>query len=66
MVVLEPRPPVGRLEQGLQGASQVDKAVAHQEEHGEQRGDLVNVAWENEEISLILLTGAQLERSGGP
>ena len=51
MVVLEPRPPVGRLEEGLQGAGEVDEAVTHQEEHGEQGGDLVDVAWKT--ISLI-------------
>ena len=46
VVVLESWSPVGCLEKGLQGASQVDESVAHQEEHGEERSDLVNVAWE--------------------
>ena len=44
VVVLEPGPPVGCPEKGLEGASQIHEAVAHQEEHGEQRSDLVDVA----------------------
>ena len=34
VVVFEAGPPVGRLEQSLEGAGEVDEAVAHQEEHG--------------------------------
>ena len=44
VVELEPGPPVGRPEQGLERARQVHEAVAHQEEHGQQGSDLVNVA----------------------
>jgi len=44
VVVFEPRPPVGCLEKGLESAGQVDKSVAHQEEHGQERSNLVNVA----------------------
>lgn len=44
MVVLEPRPPVGGFEQGLKCASQVYEAIAHEEEHGEQRSQDVDVA----------------------
>ena len=43
MVVLESRPPVRSFEQGLKGTGQVDKAVAHQEEHGEKGSNLINV-----------------------
>ena len=35
VVVLEARPPVGRLQQGQQGARNVHEAVAHQEKHTE-------------------------------
>ena len=34
VVVFEAGPPVGRLEQSLEGAGEVDEAVAHEEEHG--------------------------------
>ena len=34
VVVFEAGPPVWRLEQSLEGAGEVDEAVAHQEEHG--------------------------------
>ena len=35
MVVLELGPPHGGFQEGLEGASEVDEAVAHEEEHGE-------------------------------
>ena len=35
MVVLEPRPPVGCSQEGLQSTGQVHEHVAHQEEHAE-------------------------------
>ena len=44
MVKLESWSPVWSLEEGLQGAGQVDEAVAHQEEHAEKRGEGVHVA----------------------
>jgi hypothetical protein len=44
VVVFESWPPVWRPEQGLQGAGEVYEAVAHEEEHGEEGGDLVDVA----------------------
>lgn len=44
MVVLEPRSPVGGLEQGLQRAGEVDEPVAHEEEHGQQGREDVHVA----------------------
>ena len=44
MVVLEPRTPVRSLEQRLQSAGEVDEAVAHQEEHGQQGSEDVDVA----------------------
>jgi hypothetical protein len=44
VIVLKAGPPVRRLEQRLQGAGQVDEAVAHEEEHGQQGGDLVDVS----------------------
>lgn len=47
MVILEARAPVGRAEERLQGASQVDKAVTHEEEHGEQRRQVVYVTKED-------------------
>ena len=51
MIVLEPRPPVGGLEQGLESAREVHEAVAHEEEHGEQRRDFVNVSCKPRDIS---------------
>lgn len=47
MIIFEARPPVRRLQQGLQSASQVDETIAHEEEHGEQRGEDVDVAKQN-------------------
>ena len=51
MVVLKARPPVGRLEQSLECAREVHEAVAHEEEHGEQRRDFVHVSCEPRNIS---------------
>ena len=45
MVILESWPPVRCLEKGLESAGQVHESVAHQEEHGEKRGDLVDVTY---------------------
>ena len=47
MVVFEARPPVGSPQQGLQRTGQVDKAVTHEEEHGDDGRDLVQVADQN-------------------
>lgn len=44
MVILEAGSPVRGLEQGLQSAGEVDEAVAHEEEHGEQRSEDVDVS----------------------
>lgn len=44
VVVLEARPPVRGAQQRLHGARQIHEAVAHQEEHGQQRRQDVNVA----------------------
>lgn len=46
MVVLEARAPVWGAEERLQGTGQVDKAVAHEEEHGEQRCQVVDITQE--------------------
>ena len=43
MVVLEAGPPVGCPQQSLESAGQVDEAVAHEEEHGDDGSDLVQV-----------------------
>ena len=43
MVVFEAGPPVGCPQQSLESAGQVDEAVAHEEEHGDNGGDLVQV-----------------------
>jgi len=47
MIKLEARSPVGCSEEGLEGAGQVDEAVAHEEEHGEERRQVVDVAEED-------------------
>ena len=44
VVVLEARPPVRCAQQRLQGAGQIDEAVAHQEEHGQERCEQIDVA----------------------
>ena len=51
MVVFESGPPIGSSEQSLKRAGQVDKAVAHEEEHGEQRRDFVHVADEHGDLA---------------
>ena len=43
VVVFEAGPPVGCPQQRLQSAGQVDEAVAHEEEHGDDGSDLVQV-----------------------
>lgn len=47
MVEAEARPPVGGAEEGLEGAGEVDESVAHQEEHGQERRQVVHVAEED-------------------
>jgi hypothetical protein len=44
MIELVSWPPAGRLEQRIERARHVHEAVAHQEEHGEQGGEFVDVA----------------------
>lgn len=44
MVILEAGSPVRGLEQGLQSAGEVDEPIAHEEEHGEQRSEDVDVS----------------------
>jgi hypothetical protein len=44
MVELEAGTPVGCSQQGLHGAGQINEAVAHEEEHGEQRCQYINVS----------------------
>ena len=44
MVVLELRPPHGGFQEGLECASKIDKAVAHEEEHTQKRSQRVHVA----------------------
>lgn len=47
MVELEAGTPVRGTQQRLDGTGQVHKAIAHQEEHGEERGQVVDVAQED-------------------
>ena len=47
VVILEPGTPVRSPEQSLQSTSEVDEAVAHEEEHGQQGVDVVDVADQN-------------------
>ena len=44
VVVLVARTPAGRLEQRLQGARHVHEAVAQEEEHGDERRQVVHIA----------------------
>lgn len=44
MVILESWSPVGRLQESLKGTGQVNKAVAHEEEHGQKWSENVDVA----------------------
>ena len=44
MVVLELGPPHGGFQEGLEGASEIDEAVAHEEEHTQERSQCVHVA----------------------
>ena len=50
VVVFEARPPVGCSQQRLQRAGQVDEPVAHKEEHGDDGGDLVQVAYQDSHL----------------
>lgn len=43
MVIFKPRTPIWGLQQGLQSTSQVNEAIAHQEEHWEQGSNFVDV-----------------------
>lgn len=47
MIIFESWTPVRGLQKSLQCASQVNKAVTHEEEHGEQWSQDVDVAEEN-------------------
>lgn len=51
MVVFKARSPVGRAKKGLKGAGQVDESVKHQEEHGQQRGEDVDVAEQDPKLA---------------
>lgn len=44
MIVLKPRSPVRRAQQRLQDARQVDERVTHQQEHGQERSEIVDVS----------------------
>ena len=44
MVVLELGPPHGGFQEGLEGASKIDEAVAHEEEHTQKRSEGVHIA----------------------
>jgi len=44
VIVLKPRSPVGRAQQRLQDARQVDERVTHQQEHGQERSEIVDVS----------------------
>lgn len=44
MVVLEAWPPVRGAQECLEGAGEVNEAVTHEEEHGEDGRDVVQVA----------------------
>ena len=44
VVESEARPPVGGPQHALEGAGQVDARIAHQEEHGDDGSDQVDVA----------------------
>ena len=50
VVELEAWPPVWRLEEGEESAGHIDEAVAHQEEHTEERGDSIHVTDENSNL----------------
>ena len=51
VVKAEARSPVGRAQHRLQSARQVDEAVQHEEEHGEQRGQDVDVAQQDAHLA---------------
>lgn len=51
MVVLETGSPVGRPQQGLQGTCKIDESVAHQEEHGQQGGEDVDISQEDSALA---------------
>lgn len=44
MIVLETRPPIGSAQQRLHGAGQIHEAVAHEEEHGQQWREDIDVS----------------------
>lgn len=44
VIVFEPGSPVGGAQQRLQDARQVHERVAHQQEHGQQRSEIVDVS----------------------
>ena len=47
MVIFETWPPVRSPKEGLEGTSEVHETVAHEEEHGQQRVDVVDVAYQD-------------------
>lgn len=51
VVELETGPPIRRPQECLDGTGQVDKAVAHEEEHGEQRRQQINVAQQDSALA---------------
>lgn len=44
MIVFESRSPVRRAQQRLQDAGQVDERVTHQQEHGQQWREIIDVS----------------------
>lgn len=51
MVISEARSPVGSAQQSLEGAGQIDETVQHEEEHGQERGQDVDVAQQDAQLA---------------
>jgi len=51
VVVLEARSPVGSSQERLKGTSYIDEAVEHQEEHGEERSEDVDVTQQHAKLT---------------
>ena len=51
MIEFESGPPVGGAEQRLESARQVDEAVEHEKEHGQERRQNVHVAQQHTEFA---------------
>lgn len=44
MIIAETWPPIGRFQDTLKRAGQIDEEIAHQEEHGEYWGNEIKIA----------------------